>query len=206
MRRRLWMAGVGTAAGALALTLALVVSVHASPPSTHPAPGSSWKVFGDASWTAGVGDNSKFGLVTTSDGTGTYGGIQLSRLPTTDPSSITALSFAYNPNVAGASGGSPRMVVQFSDGGDGELRPLTLAPGWSTVDGMSGNNWDANGGTCGFAYGTDWAGVQACHAGASITSVFVVNDSGWLYTVGEQITLDDVTVNSAVATGPGNNS
>jgi hypothetical protein len=39
-----------------------------------------------------------------------------------------------------------------------------------------------------------------------ITGIFVVNDSGWLYpTTGEQIILDNVTVNNLTATGPVDN-
>jgi hypothetical protein len=35
-----------------------------------------------------------------------------------------------------------------------------------------------------------------------ITGIFVVNDSGWLHpTTGEQIVLDNVTVNNLTATG-----
>ena len=47
----------------------------------------------------------------------------------------------------------------------------------------------------------------ACHPNTTITSIFVVNDSGWLYpATGEQVILDNVTVNNLVATGPGNNN
>jgi len=167
------------------------------------APKAKWVPFGTAAWVANAG-NPGYGLVTTSQGT-TYGGIGLSR-PPTDPASITALSFDFNPNQPGASGGSPRMVVQFSDGGEGQLRPLNwTANSWTTVEGITGNNWDHAGppGTCGALYAQTWAAILACHVGQTITAIFVVNDSGWLYPSGEQVTLDNVTVNDAVARGPG---
>jgi hypothetical protein len=105
-------------------------------------------------------------------------------------------------------GGSPRLVVTFSDGGNGQLRPLTWAAGtWATEDGIAtGTDWDNAGGTCGFAYGTTWTAIKACHAGARITAIFVVNDSGWLYPpAGEQVILDNITVNDVVASGPNTN-
>ena len=100
------------------------------------------------------------------------------------------------------------MVVQFSDGGDAELRPLTwTANSWTHLDGMIGNNWDNNGGSGGFVYGTSWSQILVYHPGATITGIFVVNDSGWLYpSTGEQVTLDNIRVNTLIATGPGNNN
>lgn len=164
----------------------------------------AWSTFGKAHWVKGAG-NPGYGLVTVSNSTYPYGGIQLKKSFTpTNPNKITALSFDFNPNQTGGSGGSPRMVIQFSDGGDGELRPLNwTANTWTHLDGMTGNNWDNNGGTCGFVYATTWAGVLACHPGTTITSIYVVNDSGWLYaTTGEQVILDNITVNKVIATGP----
>lgn len=161
--------------------------------------------FGNGTWMPGTGHDSQFGLVTSSDASGTFGGASIENFPS-DPNSVTALSFDFNANVAGPSGGSPRLVVRFSDGGSGDLRPLEWTAGtWTTVDGINGNSWDNNGGTCGFLYATTWGGVKACHAGASISRIFVVNDSGWLYpTTGETVIIDDITVNDLVAGGPGN--
>jgi Ca2+-binding RTX toxin-like protein len=89
----------------------------------------------------------------------------------------TAPSFDFYSNQGGSSGGSPRLVVRFSDGGSADLRPLTrTADTWTTVDG-SGTNWDNNGGTCGFQFGIDWDAVVACHAGATVTDVDVIVDT-----------------------------
>lgn len=192
-------------ASVLALVIGLLVI--ATPVFAKESGNNAWSPFSKAHWVKGVG-NPGFGLVTTSVktiSTITYGGIQLKKSFTPkNPSSITALSFDFNPNQTGPSGGSPRMVVQFSDGGDGELRPLAWAANtWTHLDGMTGNNWDNNGGSCGFVYATTWTTVMACHAGETITSIFVVNDSGWEYpSTGEQVILDNITVNKMIATGP----
>lgn len=207
MKRRVYIGSAMAAILAIAVAAALVVPqlTHAAPPASNPPGGALWKAFGDGAWAPHAGKNSQFGFVTTSDSTGTFGGLDMKRLPTTDPAAITALSFDFSANMSGASGGSPRLVVEFSDGGNGELRPLTwTANTWATVDGMSGNNWDNEGGTCGFQYATTWSAIVACHAGATIADIFVVNDSGWLYSQGEQVTLDNVVVNDTVAAGPGN--
>jgi len=130
-----------------------------------------------------------------------YGNVALAGFPT-DPTAITALSFDYNPNVTGLSGGSPRLTVSFSDGGSADLRPLALVAGtWTTVDGVVGANWDNNGGTCGFLYATTWAAVLACHVGATITDMTVINDSGWMFPpAGTVVLVDNIRVNSDVIT------
>lgn len=111
------------------------------------------------------------------DGT-SYAGVAYSGLPTTAPT--TPPSYAFYSDVSGASGGSPRLVMRFSDGGKMELRPLTWTAGsWVTIDGNS-NLWDNGGGTCGFLYATTYATGLGCHTGSSVTDVFVVSDSGWL--------------------------
>ena len=207
MKWRLFTAAVLT----LVIGLVAMGSMAFTAAFAAPAGNAAWAPFANADWVAGAG-NPGYGLVTTSQQTPggkiTYGGIRLksSAVPT-DPSTITALSFDFNPNQTGASGGSPRMVVQFSDGGNGQLRPLNwTANTWTTVDGMNGNNWDNSGG-CGPLYGTTWIAVLACHPNTTITGIFVVNDSGWKYpATGEQVTLDNVTVNNLTATGPGNNN
>jgi parallel beta-helix repeat protein len=168
----------------------------------------AWSTFNNATWTAGAGVGGSYGLVTTSTQTSsgvTYGGIALKKAPS-NPADIWALSFDFNTNQTGQSGGSPRLVVMFSDGGNAQLRPITwTANTWAHLDGMSGTNWDNDGG-CGYLYATTWQAVLACHPGATVSSIFVVNDSGWEYpTAGEQVSLDNVTVNQYVATGPGAN-
>ena len=120
MKRRIFTATV------LALVIGLLVLV--APVFAKESTNKDWLPFGKAHWVKGVG-NPGYGLVTTSvqtSSTITYGGIQLKKSFTPkNPSSITALSFDFKPNQTGSSGGSPRMVVQFSDGGNGDLRPLS---------------------------------------------------------------------------------
>jgi len=123
----------------LATALALVLGAVA-----FAAPAPQWKPFGDAQWQPHSGLDSQHGLVTTSNASGTYGGIELRNGPT-DPAAITALSFDFVADQTGPSGGSPRLVVIFSDAdtnGYAVLRPLTwTADTWAHVDGITGNNW-----------------------------------------------------------------
>ena len=161
----------------------------------------SYSFFGEAEVVA-TGNPGNAAELTSITGTGDgYGGVEVTGFPT-DPATITELSFDYNANQTGASGGSPRMTITFSDGGWADLRPLALvADTWVTIDGMAPAAWDSNGGTCGFSYATDWAGVVACHAGASITEIIVVNDSGWLYPeTGLVVLVDNITINEDVIT------
>lgn len=189
----------------LAATTAALLTVALASSSAMAAPAPQWKPFGDAVWVQGTG-NPGYGLVTSSNGAGTtYGGIELRHGPTS-LASITAAKFDFNPNQTGSSGGSPRLVFGLTDGGNIQLRPLQWAANaWATEDGFGANpsDWDNYGGTCGFVYETTWTIAAACHAGATITSIFLVNDSGWVYpATGEVVVVDNVTVNTIVATGP----
>jgi hypothetical protein len=188
-----------------AMTAALMMVALVSS-SVMAAPAAQWKTFGDAVWVKGMG-HPGWGLVTSSNGSGTYGGIQLLHGPTS-LATITAASFDFNANQTGNSGGSPRLVFGLSDGGTILLRPLTwTANTWATEDGFGAgtNDWDTSGGSCGSLYATTWALATACAGTATITAIFLVNDSGWAYpATGEVVVVDNITVNNIVATGPGN--
>ncbi len=171
-----------------------------------------------ATWVKHAGDDhgQNYGLVTTSQPDSmqpngvSYGGAELSgsALPTTEPKLITALSYDFNPAQAGASGGSPRMVVCFDDAANcannADLGPNTWTPGWATVNGFAGgaNSVWVNNGGCGYEYNTTWSNIVACQSDAPISEIFVVNDSGWVTSSSETITLDNLDVNGVIATGP----
>lgn len=195
--------------------IATVGSVSAATPSTACAPvpnptvHTQWVPFGTARWTAD-------GLLTTSahapsqpfgvscGGASVYG----NALPTTDPKQITALSFEFSANQTGPSGQSPRLVVCFSDASNcqsnGNLFPDRWTAGVLTrVDGLNpgavSSGWDNVGGSCGSAFRLSWSQVIACHPGASISQVAVVNDGGSQYPSGEQVLLNNLTVNNVNA-------
>ena len=199
--------------GTLLAAAAAVSAAGSTPicaPSPSPSSSSYWTPFGDAVWTAN-------GLVTTSraDPTQPYGvtcggaSVTGGSLPTTNPKQITALSFDFNPDRSGPSGISPRLVVCFSDGpscnSNGNLAPTQwTANTWTHVDGFAPSNgvdnvWGNQGGSCGTTYNTTWSAIIACHPGATITEIAVVNDSGSVYTAGEQVVLNNLTVNNVVA-------
>ena len=69
-------------------------------------------------------------------------------------------SYEVKSDTMGPSLGSPRLVVNFSDGGSGHLRPLNNTMSWQSV---TDGNWDNNGGTCGFQFQRTWEEVQDCH-------------------------------------------
>jgi len=78
--------------------------------------------------------------------------------------------------VTGASGGSPRLVIVFSDGGNINLRPLAwVANAWTREgSGTTTSDWDNSGGTCGFLYEQTYDVVTACHTGTTVAAAFVV--------------------------------
>ena len=141
---------------------------------------------GSAHWTTATSnDSDPFSVqLDVPDGTGppdffsSFAGVQLHRVPSSAP--LTPPAFDFMADKAAASGGSPRLVMQFSDGGDMELRPLAwTANTWTHEDGAS-TDWDVHSPSCPFLFEAPYAAGLACHAGASVTSVFIVSDSGWL--------------------------
>jgi hypothetical protein len=200
--------------------------------ATASASSGGWVLVQTAVWKKHAGadpspSKPNYGIVTTSSGAGTYtsgtygeADLNLPALPTTDPNQIKALSYDFNPEQGGPSGGSPRLVVCFSDspdpttcGSNGELGPFqwTTPGSWSHVDGLApsdgmNNFWVNRGGSasCASVSTTTWNGIVACHPNATITQVRVVNDSGWEFPANsyEQVRLDNLTVNTAVANGP----
>lgn len=147
----------------------------------------------------GATDNESIQLqvqATAADDYNDYAGVKFSGLEGAPPA--TPPSFSYLSNQAGPSGGSPRLVMSFSDGGSGELRPLTLTAGSWVQQSGAGNDWDNNGGSCGFQYETTYAAVLACHSGATVTSVRIINDSGWAFAPNVlDLRIDDVTYGDA---------
>lgn len=118
------------------------------------------------------------------------------------PAPAVPPSFDFKVFTIGGSGGSARLVVRFSDGGRGELRPLSLSAGeWTHVDG-AGTDWDNRGGSCGDLANQNYAQVVACHTGADVTIVEVINDSGWLYTGGFQLLVDNVSYGGTTVSSP----
>jgi hypothetical protein len=125
---------------------------------------------------------------TPANGFSSFAGINFHHVPPIAP--VNPPSFDFKPNRSGLSGGSPRLVIRFSDGGNINLRPLTWeANVWKSEgdlnstaveDPASATNWDNNGGTCGFMFQQTYATVRACHAAAVVTAAFIVTDSGWL--------------------------
>jgi hypothetical protein len=212
---------------AVFLAVGLLLGVASSASATSSSGG--WVLVGTAKWMKHAGDDRgpNYGIVTTSSGAGTYtngtyGEADLNFSASIYPSQVNALSYDFNPEQGGPSGGSPRMVICFSDdtnpldppcSSNGELGPLNwTSPGsWTHVDGFApsdgvNNVWINQGGSAGCASGPDttWPAIIACHPGASITQVRVVNDSGWEFPANsyEQVTLDNLDVNGAIASGP----
>lgn len=142
-------------------------------------------------------DNQAIRIVTTTAPTG-FAGITVQHVYGIPTASFPNSSFdVKSTNFTGSSQGSPRLVVRFSDGGDGELRPLTLAPTYQPV---ADPNWDINGGTCGFEFEKTWQDVQACHAGTFITAVYLTTDP-----LGIEYRIDDLNVDGVNFTQGANN-
>jgi opacity protein-like surface antigen len=104
-----------------------------------------------------------------------YAGFSVANLDPTRVEDFGPSTFEVKSDYTGGSLGSPRLVVQFSDGGSADLRPLQNNEDWQTVG--DGAEWDNHGGTCDFGYEETWAQVRDCHLGENVTGVFMVADA-----------------------------
>jgi len=128
------------------------------------------------------------------------------------PAPPNAPSYDFKSSTIGPSLGSPRLVVEFSDGGNIQLRPLFWLDGVWIKEGLDIGptmlDWDNSGGSCGFLYEQHYQVVKACHTGFNITQVFVVSDSGAAYPNGYTNWIDNIQFYGTCFTVPGstNNS
>lgn len=128
-----------------------------------------------------------------------YAGLRLQGVAGPPPAVPPA--FDFYSTVAGPSGGSPRLVMSFSDGGNMELRPLAwVANVWTHEDGAT-TDWDIHSPTCPFLYEQTYAAGLACHVGATVSGVIVVTDSAWLNGAYTHY-IDNIRYGGAVVTSP----
>lgn len=150
---------------------------------------------GTAGWTA---DGQAIAIHATADGG--FGGFNVKGVAGLSTDTFPASSFDFS---GPAMQGSPRLVVQFSDGGDAALRPLQPATTLTTVDG-TGPNWETRGGTGTCAYGIDWAAVQVCHAGTTINEIYLTTDPLNTDFIIDNVKVNNVTYSEAPIAPAGN--
>ena len=142
-----------------------------------------------------------------------FAGINLHHVPAIPP--VAPPSFDFKADKTAGSGGSPRLVVRFADGGNIQLRPLSWTQnvwtsegpvtGSSVADPLSPTNWESNGGICGFTFEVTYATALACHPAAVVISAFIVSDSGWL-SAPYVNRIDNIQYNGQVISQPPDNS
>jgi hypothetical protein len=141
-----------------------------------------------------------------------FAGINFHHAPPAPP--VNAPSFDFKADRTGASGGSPRLVMVFSDHGNINLRPLdwvqntwiSEGPG-DNPDPLFATNWDSNGGTCiGFQYEKTYQQALACHPGATVTAAFITSDSGWMYNTGYMNWIDNIQYDGTIISQPPDNA
>ena len=198
------------AAGAtIALTAVMAAGLGANPAGAAARTTPSVSFFqggaGNANWSRDTSnDTDPFSMRLDVPDSASYAGIDLHHVDG-QPAPATPPSFDFRSSTAGPSGGSPRLHINFSDGGSIDLRPLFwTADTWTNENG-SGTDWDNNGGTCGFLYEQTYSVVTACHAGATVTSAYVVTDSGWLYPTGYTNYIDNIQYGGTTISQPSGN-
>jgi len=204
MRRRLPLLIAVTSAAALAIAPAWGASGGRTAPSLKFFTGGAgahadWLATRDQPETDT--DPQAIRIVTTTDPNG-YAGIYVQHVEGQPTATFPNSSYAVKTtNYTGPSLGTPRLVIQFSDGGYAELRPSTLSENWQTV---TDPNWDDHGGAglgCGFQYETTWEKVQACHPATVVTAAYLTTDPyGWEYRI-DDLTVDGTNFTRAADNG-----
>jgi hypothetical protein len=137
-----------------------------------------------------------------------YAGMTLPGLDGKTLSKVSALSYDFavqTPGWSGGGGGSPRLVLILSDGGNVQLDPVTsLSTGtWVHMNAISGtvDNSNGTGESCG-TYQIAWNTAVSCHGNATIQDAVIVNDSGWAAPSGFDVWVDNLTLNNTVFSQP----
>lgn len=137
-----------------------------------------------------------------------YAGMTLPGLDGKTLPQISALSYDFavqTPSWSSGGGGSPRLVLTLSDGGNVQLdTPAAVTTGtWVHLNAISGavDNVNGTGESCG-TYQITWRTAVTCHAGARIIDAFIVNDSGWEAPSGFDVWVDNMTLNRTVFSQP----
>jgi hypothetical protein len=160
-------------------------------------------------------DNQAIRLLTTTASNG-FAGILVHHVTGIPVASFPDSSFwlkAPPNNISGATLGSPRLVVEFQNAageGDGnaELDQNLRGTGWQQVSDVSdypNSGWDIHSATCPFMYHKKWSVAQSCHAGDTVSSVFLVADPYGIFHLIDDLNVDGKTFTSAADNGQGNN-
>jgi hypothetical protein len=181
-------------------TAAVAIMIAAGPATAAPKP-SLGGFFaggnGSAGWTKDVPHGSdQFTIRLAVPDADSYAGVEIKHVGEDVPS--TAPSFQFMEEGT-ASGGSPRLVIEGSNGCVATEYALvdggtSYSPGWHTA-----GQWDLMG-SCGYTYNASYADVQAAFADAAVESVFVVSDS---YGGGHTDYVDDIQYDGTTFSAPG---
>lgn len=156
---------------------------------------------------------------TPADGFSSFAGINFHHI-TGRPAPAMSPTFDFMADKSGASGGSPRLVVQFSSPPNTtlyiDLRPDAWTAGTWTTEGVvpHQNDWDLmNQGDAlcpGFGTGLTYAEaisiIQTCDPGALVTASFIVTDSGWTGAAPYNNWIDNIQYNGVTISQPSDNS
>lgn len=120
-----------------------------------------------------------------------------------------------------ATEGSPRIVVEFqtaagTSDGDAELTENVRGNDWEkvsdeqspanqTLGAYPNSGWDIHSASCPFMYHQKWSVAQSCHAGDTVSVVFLVADPLGVSHLIDDITINGQTFSSASDNGGGMN-
>jgi hypothetical protein len=153
--------------------------------------------------------NEPFSPTCYADPTFTYSGVAFTPNNPATLSNLTTLSTDANVGGSNCGGGSPRIAIQGSSGtitcgyfGQNPISFNSCDFGWLNTGNWASAadttiRWDSG---CNGTASLDWAGVQAAFGSQSVTEIDIIVDGGWTAAQGQDLTVDNFTVNRNVLT------
>lgn len=172
---------------------------------------------GSAFWTNTTSnDSDPFSMQLDVPDTSSYAGITLHHVSGMQPPANPP-SFDYKVDQTGPSGGSPRLVIQFTSPAGTtlyiDLRPLAWTADTSKTESGSSNDWDLmNSGVAScpaFEYEQSYSSlvstVESCDPGAVVQSAYVVADN-FAYVTGYTAWIDNLQYAGKTISQPSDNA
>ena len=192
------------------LCIAGIASPAFAKPGPKPPHGQKADFFtggsGTAAWVPGndplvPSDHDGWVIGLTSPDASSYGGFVAHALDGVRFSTISTISYDYWTNQSGASGGSPRLNIDLSDGVQLQLGPPSVAANtWASENDSSGD-WNWGNTDPSVADGSTLAQEQAAHPDATVEDAFLVDDSGWVAAPFD-VEIDNMNLNGKIYTAP----
>jgi hypothetical protein len=166
--------------------------------------GANYELFGDAQIVSPGNVSSRGVRVHSADYNVTpnfFGGIDFEVPTGMTLTDLDTLSTDYKSITGGCGGGSPRFVVETTDGGiiDFWWNCTTTGVYLNTGD-LTNGNVDTRGGSFGYQYQVPFSAIQSAYGNLQISDIYIVLDGGWAVGGNQTFDFDNTNIDGTVYT------